>query len=109
MARETRCTYAGTLAWGGDTPTAELEVEWSYTVRWGAPARGPSYASGGEPADPDEIEDIRILTVDDKPWPVDLFGGYQTERENFDTLENKIVDEFWDEMIESAIEKDCAS
>lgn len=47
MSRSTKCTYAGTLSWGGDEPTAELEVEWSYTVLWGAPATGPTYACGG--------------------------------------------------------------
>ena len=34
----------------------EIEVEITYTYIAGRPARGPSYASGGEPADPPEIE-----------------------------------------------------
>lgn len=34
----------------------EVDVEVTYTYLAGRPARGPSYASGGEPADPPEIE-----------------------------------------------------
>ena len=37
---------------------AEVEVEITFEFRKGAPAQGPSYASGGQPADPDEIEFI---------------------------------------------------
>ena len=94
-----RYTYAATLSWGGDTPTAELEVECSYGVSWGAPARGPSYASGGDPADPDEVEDITILTVDGKPWPVDLSYGFQTEAEDADMLVEKFLSDHEDLML----------
>lgn len=36
----------------------EIEVEITYRFTPGRPARGPSYASGGEPADPPEVEFI---------------------------------------------------
>jgi hypothetical protein len=36
----------------------EIEVDIVYTYTPGHPARGPSYASGGEPADPPEVEFI---------------------------------------------------
>jgi hypothetical protein len=105
-----RHTFTATLAWGGDIQTGEAEVECSYTVSWGAPARGPSYACGGTPADPSDIEDVRILTVDGKPWPVDLTGGnYMTYAQQHDMLEEKLVDECWDEMIENAIEHEAAA
>jgi hypothetical protein len=100
-----RYTFAACLTWGGDIQTGEADVECSYTVAWGRPARGPSYASGGEPADPDEIGDVQILTVNGKPWPVDLTGGnYMSDAAQHDMLAEKLVDECWDEMIENAIE-----
>ena len=36
----------------------EIAVEITYRYTPGRPARGPSYASGGEPADPPEVEFI---------------------------------------------------
>ena len=92
--------YAATLSWGGDTPTAELEVECVFTVAWGRPARGPSYASGGEPADPDEITDIKILTVNGKPWPVDLSYGFQTPAEDHVMLVDKFIMDHEDRMLD---------
>lgn len=74
-----RYTYATTLSWGGDIPTAEVEVEVSYVVRWGAPEQGPSYASGGQPADPDELDDIRLEKVEGKPRPWGMGYGYITD------------------------------
>lgn len=41
----------------------EIEVELSGNFQPGSPARGPTYASGGEPADPDVIEDIEISAI----------------------------------------------
>jgi hypothetical protein len=67
-----RYTYTAELSWGGDVPTAEHEVTVSYTVLFGAPEQGPSYASGGQPADPDEIDDIRLELVNGKPRPWDM-------------------------------------
>jgi len=101
-----RYTYAATLSFGPrDEPTGEIEVECSYAVSWGAPEQGPSYASGGQPADPDEIDDIRILSVDGKPWPVDLSYGLQTEAEDHDMLVEKLLNDHYDRMIEEAIEE----
>ena len=39
----------------------EIDVEITYTYLAGRPARGPSYASGGEPADPPEIESVKAV------------------------------------------------
>lgn len=36
------------------------EYEITFEYRKGAPEQGPSYASGGQPADPDEIEFVSI-------------------------------------------------
>ena len=45
----------------------ELFVEYTVTS-WGAPESGPSYFSGGEPAEPPEIE-IDKIYVDDREVP----------------------------------------
>jgi len=75
MAR--RYYYATTLSWGGDVPTAEVEVEVSYTVAWGSPATG--HFGPPEHYDPgcgSEVEDIRLETVDGKPRPWGMYSGY---------------------------------
>lgn len=74
MAR--RYTYVCTLSWGGDEPTAEVEVEVSYTLTPGCPEQGPSYASGGQPAEYPAIDDIRLEKVEGKPRPWGMYSGY---------------------------------
>lgn len=102
-----RYTYAATLTWGGDIQTGETEVTCSYTVSWGAPAQGPSYASGGQPADPDEIDDIQILTVDGKPWPVEMSYGYQATAQDHEMLCEKLLLDHYDDMLTEAAEADA--
>lgn len=50
-------------AYGIDTETfyPEVEIEFSYIP--GCPETGPSYASGGEPATPDEIEVLSVKVI----------------------------------------------
>lgn len=72
----TRHTYTTTLSWGGDTPTAEVEVTVSYAVIWGRPETPPAYAHGGLPAEPTEIDDIRLELVEGKPRPWGMYYGY---------------------------------
>ena len=105
----TTTTYAATLAWGADVQTGEAEVECTYTVTWGAPAQGPSYSSGGQPADPDEIE-VTITAVDGTPWAqVDPWSyGGRTLAEAHDLLAEKLVDENWDGMIAEALDEEAA-
>ena len=55
-----RYTYATTLNWGGDTPTAEIEVEVSYTVAWGSAETGRfGPPENYDPGSADLVEDIR--------------------------------------------------
>lgn len=72
-----RYTYATTLSWGGDEPTAEVEVEVSFSVAWGSPETGrwgpPEHYDCGAP---DEVEDIRLETVEGKPRPWGMYSGY---------------------------------
>lgn len=37
-----------------------IEVEIKFSCLFGAPEQGPTYASGGQPADPDEVELISV-------------------------------------------------
>lgn len=46
----------------GEEDEIEIAVEVEFTISRGRPARGPSYASGGEPAEPAEIEFISVWT-----------------------------------------------
>ena len=94
--RERRHTYATTLSWGGDEPTAELDVTVSFTVEWGSPP------SRDDPGSGDLIESITVLTVDGKPWPVDLSYGFQTPEQDHEMIVDKL-DDHHDDMIESAI------
>lgn len=45
------------------TYTAELELTVEAVFQPGYPATGPSYASGGEPGEPDGVEDVEITGV----------------------------------------------
>lgn len=67
-----RYTYACTLSWGGDEPTAEVEVEVSYTVAWGS---DPSPATN-DPGSPTAVEDITLDLVEGKPRPWGMYYGY---------------------------------
>jgi hypothetical protein len=53
-------------AYGIDPETfyPEVEIEFAYTP--GCPETGPSYASGGEPASPDEIEVHSVRVIKDE-------------------------------------------
>lgn len=72
----TRYSYATTLAYStGDVPEVdEVEVEVSFTVAWGAPGTGRPYYGPVELYDegsPDEVEDLRLLSVDGVGGPFD--------------------------------------
>lgn len=45
------------------TITLDLAVRVTGTFQAGRPARGPSYASGGEPAEPDSVEDLDVEDI----------------------------------------------
>ncbi len=64
--------------------------------------RAPERCHDGSPS---EVDDIRILTVDGKPWPVDLSYGFQTPAQDHDTLTDKLLNDHHDYMIECATEQ----
>ena len=74
-----RFRYATTLSWGGDVPTAEVEVEVSYGVAWGSSGTPRPYYGPVELYDegsPSEVEDIRLEKVEGKPRPWGMYSGY---------------------------------
>lgn len=98
--------YACTLSFGGDEPTAELEVQCSFSVAWGQPESGRF----GKPEDydcgaPDMVEDIKILSVDGKPWPVDLSYGFMSDADTHEMLV-EALEPHEGEMISEAVEAD---
>lgn len=100
--------YACTLSWGGDEPTAELEIECSFLVAWGSPESG--WSGPPEDYDPgcgDAVECIKILTVDGKPWPVDISYGFQTDAQSHEMLVEKLESDHEGEMIQAAIEDEA--
>lgn len=69
-----RYTYATTLAYStGDIPeTDEVEVEVSFSVAWGSPEVGRfGPVEGYDPGSGDEIEDLKLLSVDGVGCPFD--------------------------------------
>ena len=61
-----RYTYWTTLEYStGNVPEVdEVDVEVSYTVVWGRPETPPAYDHGGLPDDPDEVNDITLISID---------------------------------------------
>lgn len=101
----TTYTYATTLVWGGDEPTAELEVTCSYSVAWGSPECGRGYMADPalyDPGSPDVLKDIKILTVEGKPWPVDIPYGYQIDAQLHEMLVEKLESEHEYDMLDWA-------
>lgn len=104
-----RYRYGASLSWGGDTPTAELEVEVTFSVSWGSPETGRS----GRPEDydcgsPSIVEDIRVETIDGRPPSEQAMHEYvpgETVRMIIDKLE---MDHEAD-MIDSAVQDDDAA
>lgn len=70
----TRYTYATSLTYStGDVPEVdEVEVEVSFTVAWGSPETGnygpPEHY---DPGSPDEVEDLKLMSVDGVGEPFD--------------------------------------
>jgi hypothetical protein len=109
MAR--RYTYGASLSWGGDTPTAELECEVSYTVAWGSPESGRF----GRPEDYDPgsasvVEDIRVETIDGLPLADALKrgGGEYMPGETVRSIIEKLEMDHEADMIAAAVEDDAA-
>lgn len=77
----TRYHFSTCLSFGtdGEADYCELDVTVSYTVAWGRPETPPAYDHGGLPAEPDEIDDIRLELVNDCRAPFFPFDGHVEE------------------------------
>lgn len=53
-------THSQYIELSGPGNSMEIEVAITFTFQKGYPATGPSYASGGEPGEPDGVEDIEF-------------------------------------------------
>jgi hypothetical protein len=61
--RRTQHKMIAVIPHGDPDIGAEVECEIVFSFFKGAPEQGPSYASGGQPADPDEIELVRVRPI----------------------------------------------
>ena len=83
---KTTHTLIATIPHGDPDQGAELECKITFTFLKGAPAQGPNYYHGGQPADPDEIEFVKAEHYcNGKPSP---FSGVfaDMEQSSLDTL-----------------------
>lgn len=86
---------------------AEVECEIKFSFLKGAPEQGPSYASGGQPADPDEIEFISATPLcNGKPSP--YYGAFaDLEQQSLDGLaEDWLLDDGFADACEVAASDD---
>jgi hypothetical protein len=96
----------------GDDCGPDFDIEVSFTVTPGGAESSPSYASGGSPAYPAEIDDIRLEKVNGKPAPWEMYGGWIVDED--DVFEATIVgllgncDRHFEAMMEEVAEADEA-
>lgn len=103
--------YATTLSFGtdGEPGYTEVDVEVSFSVAWGSPESGRfGPPEDYDPGCGDEVEGIKLLTVDAKPRPWDMGYGFVTD----DTFAEMVADRLDDErdaMIAAAIQDEVAA
>lgn len=105
-----RYAYTTTLAWGGDEPTAEIEVEVSFTVAWGSPESGRfGPPENYDPGSPDEVEDIRLEKVEGQPRPWGMGYGFIADDEFEADVVEKLEGSDWhvSAMIGEAAEREA--
>ena len=83
-----------------------IEVEIVYTFTPGAPEQGPSYSSGGQPGDPDEVEFVSVET-----WLTSAFLPVPSIRKMLDewAIEYLASDDGFAAAVEQAEEDDDAA
>lgn len=103
-------TYKTDLSWGGDEPTAEKEIEVTFTVSWGSPETPRYYMMDPAKYDPGSesvVENIKLVKVDgdERPWMIYDYlkdGDKVFEQEVIEILEDKHLER----MLESAREEE---
>jgi hypothetical protein len=99
IPRRTR-SAAVSVGWSHPDTEEEFTVECSVTP--GQPERGPSYSSGGEPAEPAECEILRVLDETGKERP-DLIALVEAD---FDRIEEEAIENAEDRHV-AAYEDAC--
>ena len=98
------------------TTSFEIEIKFSGTFQKGYPARGPSFASGGEPGEPDSFEDLEIEDISALRWAPGEGDGYKRlsllagidrksamARAILEVLENNILDFVGQEELDNVL------
>lgn len=103
---ERRFFYDASLSWGGDVPTAEVDVRVSFTVAWGSPESGRfGPPENYDPGSPDVIEDVRLELVNGKPRPWGMYYGYVADEDaEFETEVIEKLEGCEEEMLREAAE-----
>ncbi|HQS14982.1 hypothetical protein [Reyranella sp.] len=75
-----------TISCGDPDIGAEVDLRITFKYQAGAPEQGPTYASGGQPADPDEIEFVScVQIVNGKESPT--YGAFRDlEQQSLDAI-----------------------
>ena len=91
------------------TRTYKIELEFEVKMTYaGAPATGPSYSSGGEPAEPPEFEIENIGIAGDKEFIETLYKKYKAEKEGRnlspDSFDQFFADTVYEKVLDMAYE-----
>ena len=99
--------YETTLSWGGDEPTAEVDIKVSFTVAWGSSETGRfGPPENYDPGSADEIENIKLLTVDNRAGPWDMGYGFLSDDEFAEMVVEMLEADHADRMLHEATEED---
>ena len=101
-----RHTIDTCLGMGDPDLGAEADLRITYTFIKGAPEQGPTYASGGQPADPDEIEFVScVQMIDGKEHPTSGMFGH-LEQSSLDAIAEAwlLGDEGHGQAVENALD-----
>ena len=85
MSRTSTHTFTQTIVQDADSG-AEVELRITYNFTPGAPEQGPTYSSGGQPADPDEIDFLSCK------GPMDGDGYDKYRQDTYDTLAHSYLE-----------------
>lgn len=99
--------YEAALSWGGDEPTAEVDIKVSYTVAWGSPETGRfGPVEGYDPGCDDEIENIKLLTVNGKARPWDMGYGFLSDDAFAEMVVEMLEADHAEQMLNEAAEEE---
>lgn len=99
MASKHRFTTCVSFGADGSPSYCEMDVTVEFSFHPAVAARGPSYASGGEPPEPALVEDVTLLLVNGQPRP---WNCNVSDKELAETVEEMVADTCEAAMIEVA-------